>query len=249
MPSYPHLTRAPITEALIDIQVEPRPGLALTELDAFKSAVQASYPNLRTRHDWVTQLQVGPEGVGPVEQRSSPSGYLLTSSDQKQVVQGRLNGFSFSRLAPYTSWNEIRKESLQLWELYLRLAEPKRPTRVGLRYINRIDIPLPVDDFRDYLPVAPEIVPALPQSLISFFSRVVLPFMSVRAIANITMAGEPPKEPAQQVYPVIFDIDVWKLWPEAAGFDQVFSELDRLRDTKNQIFFENLTPRAIGLFE
>ena len=38
-------------------------------------------------------------------------GYVFTSADGKQVVQYRLDGFTFSRLRPYTRWEEVFAEA------------------------------------------------------------------------------------------------------------------------------------------
>ena len=76
--------------------------------------------------------------VPEVSQSSAggPDGYLFTSVDGRQVVQARLDGFTFSRLKPYDKWESLRDEARELWQHYVQIASPETVTRVALRYIN-----------------------------------------------------------------------------------------------------------------
>jgi uncharacterized protein (TIGR04255 family) len=76
-----------------------------------------------------------------------------------------LDGFAMSRLAPYENWNAVRDEARRLWDIYRSIAKPSKLIRLAVRYINRIDMPLPLGDFKDYLRTVPDVSPDLPQGL------------------------------------------------------------------------------------
>ena len=59
-------------------------------------------------------------------------------ADEKQLVQVRAQGFSFNRLAPYTSLDDYLPEIERTWHLFVGLASPVQIRVVQLRYINRI---------------------------------------------------------------------------------------------------------------
>src|SRR3990167_5750912 len=97
---FPH---APITEALLDIRVKLPAQIDLTRLTTFHDAVKDRYPLKRERTSWHGGFQLKP-GTGPEMLASSsggPDGYLFTSADGRQIVQARLDGFTFNRLKPY----------------------------------------------------------------------------------------------------------------------------------------------------
>ena len=73
-------------------------------------------------------------------------------------------------------------------------GSPKKVIRLGLRYINRIEIPLPMRDFKDYILTVPEIAPGVPQGLERFFMRLVIPSDEAQAVAVVTQSMEPGKD-------------------------------------------------------
>jgi uncharacterized protein (TIGR04255 family) len=98
MPSSKHYSRAPLTEALIDLRAELPDGVALATLVDVHSSIKADYP---MRQDFliVQGQMVAGASVGATASQTQV-GYIFSSSDQKQFLQARLDGFTFSRLAP-----------------------------------------------------------------------------------------------------------------------------------------------------
>ncbi len=155
MQTQKHYSRAPITEALIDIQAQLPQGIKLDVLAQVYSSIQTKYPKREEVLMVQGQMIVG-ESVGATASQSQ-IGYVFFSNDQKQILQMRLDGFTFSRLAPYDSWEAFRDEAFRLWSIYQSLAHPQAITRLSIRYINRLDIPLPVGDLKEYLRTFPEV--------------------------------------------------------------------------------------------
>lgn len=244
-----HFPNAPITEALIDIRVKLPPQTDLAKLAVFHDAIKQRYPAKQERVSWRGHIEVKASPVAQVSQSAAggTDGYLFTSVDGRQVVQARLDGFTLSRLKPYDKWEALRDEAHELWQQYIRTASPEAVTRVALRYINRIEIPLPIRDFKEYILTTPEIAPDLPQGLGSFFMRLVIPDAQAQAVAIVTETVEPIEESSNRL-PLIFDIDVFRM----AAFDvqgkALWETLDQLHDLKNDIFFKSITPKAKELF-
>jgi uncharacterized protein (TIGR04255 family) len=172
---------------------------------------------------------------------------LFASTDGRQVVQARLDGFTFSRLKPYDKWESLRDEARELWLQYVRFASPEAITRIALRYINRIEIPLPIRDFKEYILTTPEIAPDLPQGLDSFFMRLVIPDPKGQAVVIVTETVEPVDE-ANKRLPLIFDIDVFRAVAFNVRDNVMWETFESLHDLKNEIFFKSITPKAKELF-
>jgi len=244
-----HFPNAPITEALLDIRVKLPGQTDLEKLATFHDAIKQQYPSKQERLAWRGHVEIKASPVPEVSQSAAggPDGYLFTSGDGRHVVQARLDGFTFSRLKPYDKWTTLRDEAKELWQRYVQIASPDTVTRIALRYINRIEIPLPMRDFKDYILTTPEIAPDLPQGLESFFMRLVIPDPKGQAVAIVTEAVEPVDE-AHKRLPLIFDIDVFRAVAFNVQDNSMWETFEYLHDLKNEIFFKSLTPKAKELF-
>ena len=241
---FPH---APITEAVLEIQVKLPPTVNLDTVASLQEVVKEQYPTKRKRMSWKGGLKLEegkePEVLAP---SNEVIGHLFTSSDGKQVIQSRLDGFAFSRLKPYDRWETFRNDARDLWQQYSQITTPVVITRLGLRYINRIELPLPFSDFKEYILTTPEIAPGLPQAMANFFMRMEIPEPNLPAHVILTQTIEDVTE--DKKLPLIFDIDVFQAGLFDAKSDEVWTIIERLRNIKNDIFFKSLTDKAKDLF-
>lgn len=246
MEEYQVLKKAPITEALIDIRVKLQPEIDVKDIDSIHEPIKKEYPEKQDQRMSQIQfeLKAGEDLVKPVSTKII--GYRYISSDKKQIFQARLDGFTFSRLHPYTNWEELRNEAHRLWLLYKEITRPDLITRVALRYINNLNISLPMRDFSDYLTAPPVVPEGLPQGVSSFLTRIVIHEPSIGANAIITQALEPV---VGEVAPVILDIDVFKLRPEGMEEKEAWDAIEKLRHFKNQIFFKSITHKLKEMYE
>ncbi len=238
--------RAPITEALLDIRVSLSDAVNLDQLVAFQDCVRDRYPNKRDRKLWKGSLQFGTDGPQLSDKIGGTDGYFFSSSDGKNIVQCRLDGFTFNRLKPYDRWETFRDEALHLWEVYKAIAQPTQIIRVALRYINRIEIPVPFRDFKDYVLTGPEIAPGLPQGLAGFFLQLRLPAADAATQIVVTETMEPITETRR--LPFILDIDVFREAAYDVDEPASWEMLEELHDLKNDVFFKSITAKARELF-
>jgi uncharacterized protein (TIGR04255 family) len=170
------------------------------------------------------------------------------SADRTKVVQATETGFTFNKLRPYEHWSRFRDEARQIWNEYAGIARPARATRMALRYINRIELPLPFGDFKEFILTVPEVAPGVSQALDRFFMRLDIPYPDVPALAIITLTMD-TSVPIIDRVPIIFDIDVFRESEVDPGSEEIWDTLEALRTLKNQIFFSSLTDKAKELFQ
>jgi uncharacterized protein (TIGR04255 family) len=243
-----HLRRAPITEALIDFRVQPAEGLSTRKLEEAARRVEKEYPARSAVKTVHARLELG-RGVVVPDFEHNEVGVLVKSPDEKTQAQFRLNGFTLNRLEPYTSWDEIYPETKRLWRLYVEVAQPVAVVRLAARYINRLKLPLPVADLRDYLIEPPRIPESLPQALLAFLTRLVIHDSSLQQSAIVTQSSEPnPVDPDHAT--VLLDIDAFKeVNLKQVQQDEIDRVLGDLHEFKNNIFFGSITQRASEFFE
>lgn len=237
--------RAPIIEALIDIRVDAGASdIPLTTLDHLQAKVVAAYPVKRKQVNVIGQFSAGAQVAASATQ--TQTGFAFSSTDGKQIFQARLDGFTFSRLRPYGNWTELRDEAKRLWNIYRDATGPLRVSRIAVRYINRIDIPLASFDYKDYFRTTPEISPVLPQGLSSFYMELHFPQPDIDGTLILRQAATPPPEPG--VGSVILDLDVFKELSSDVEDNELWKLLELLRAKKNEFFEGSLTDKARQLF-
>jgi uncharacterized protein (TIGR04255 family) len=239
---YPH---APITEAVIDIQ-----AAASVPVEQLVDAVAGdpSYPTVEKLLTASGEMMFGSEQNTFATARAEHVGYLCKSGDGLHILQARSNGFTFSRLAEYSSWAEVSNEARRLWNKYRGVACPAAITRIALRYVNRLDIPLPVQDFSTYLRTGPQLSPDLPQGLSGYFMQLQLPMPNVQGACIIHQTIiEPPALP--NTVSVVLDIDVYRTAGLAANEVDLWAQLEQLRHEKNHVFESCITDEARRLFQ
>lgn len=239
------LGKAPIVEALIDIHVVPVLS-KLEQLAAFEAVAQAEFPERKRVIELRGNLDFSSDEPKVTSSAPEVRGFAFWTADKRRVVQARLNGFSFSHLAPYDRWASLRDDTQTWWSKFCEATTATEVTRVAVRYINRIDLPLPIRDFGDYLRTLPVVAQGLPQSLSGFFMRLVMPIEGATVIITQTIDEAAV---TASLLPVVLDIDVFESNVVPATGDALWDKIENLRRIKNEVFFGSLTPAAWRLFE
>jgi len=242
---FPALARPPIREAVIEIRVQNPPETHLGRLALVEDRISTQYPVREERTEFSAGVQFRP-GVEPVLMpgAAKPLGYWFRARDNTEVVQALLDRFAFSRLAPYTSWQQVRERALSCWDAYVACAKPVRVSRVSVRYINAVRVPLPIHDLSAFLRTRPEIAPELPQAIQDYMFRTVLAEPDNGTFVSVAQTIERQEGNTDEAL-LVLDIDVFKpldLGPDRAA---LAAELDGLRVIKNRVFFSSLTVRGL----
>src|SRR5829696_6901184 len=173
-----HYRNAPITEALIDLRIAYGQNFSLNDLEAIGEIIADSYPTQEPIHLYSGQMAIErPGDPMRTEATHQHNGFKFTSRNKQQILQARIDGFTFSTLAPYGRWEPFRDEARRLWELYRSAAKVESITRAAVRYINRIDIPsAPTAQLEDYLKTYPEVSAEMPNKglMANFFMQLQL---------------------------------------------------------------------------
>jgi uncharacterized protein (TIGR04255 family) len=246
MTEYTIFPNAPIVEAILDIRVKLPGDITLTDLLPFHDSIKQRFATKKERKFLKGGFALLPEPRATVDD-SGTDGYFFESSSEKKVVQARLDGFTFNKLKPYERWNLFRDEARELWNVYFEATHPTEILRIALRYINRIEVPLPLGDFSEYILTNPQVAPGLPQGVGQFFMHLVLRNNDIGADANIVETMD--KATSENKLPLILDIDVWRKVQYTDNNEAMWDEFERLRNFKNDIFFKSTTEKAKELFK
>ena len=232
--------RAPITEAIIEIRVKPAPSVTVASCKPIFEEIRDQFSEVK---DLVMmQAEIGPQIEAHAVQ--SVVGYVLRSDRLQQIVTVTPDKFAFSQLRPYDRWEAFLPACRHLWDVYVASLRPEKITRVGTGFVNRIEIPMPVADLRDYFRTVPEISPDMQQELAGAFLQLQLPQKDIGCMAVL---NEAVLQASASTVPVILDIDVFDESQEYDVGDKIWAKLDEFRWRKNQIFEACITDKVRNL--
>lgn len=248
MTTYEKLSNPPVTEALINIQYVLNNNCNIEDLKSIKNKISDVYKLEQEIRIEETRIEKK-NNEQKITTFSKLEGYRYISENKTELVQFRGNGFTFNKLKPYRSWEEIRNEAQRVWILLNELTTPLLIRRVGLRYINNLNAPMLIgEDFKEYLTNPPEVPKGLPQKLNSFLSRIVVPDHENNFLAIITQSLERIIDLNKPI-PIILDIDVFKSKDDGFKEEEIWQELEKLRNFKNDIFFKSITNKLRGIYK
>lgn len=235
-----HYSKAPITEAVIDIRVRLPETARLSDLEAVQEPHRSDYPGKESRSLARGRFEVGRQVSASAS--SEPIGFLFKSEDEKRIFQAQRDGFTMSRLAPYETWEPFREEARRLWTTYRVRLQPEAIVRLAVRYINRLDLPMPVGELKDYLRTVPEVSPELPQLLSGLFMQLTVPQDDLRGTLLLTEALIEPSRP--DVVSVVLDIDLFRTEELPSDDGGIWELFELLHDRKNDVFEACITERT-----
>lgn len=240
MRSHPHLTKAPIAEAAIEIRAALALPVPEELFSKFHQLNAKKYPTHHAIRFIASHIQIEKEPTARTDTSMSLIGARLESGDKKTVVQAKSDGLTVSRLEPYESWEALIAEVRLLWSVYGEVFTPSAVVRLGVRYINRIPLSY-IDgriDLDDVFTAGPKIPPALPQTLEQYATRIVLPFEKEQATLAIVQALDPPI--ASGPHSALLDLDAFTNTAMKPDTDSMWNQLEALRGVKNDAFFGSL---------
>ena len=249
MAKHKKITSAPISEALLDIKVILPKSFEVERLNKANEHLTNKYPIVENQKFFKGIHKIIDGKHQAITEDEGINGYLYKTDDRKDIVQFRRDGFTFNRLQPYPNWEYLIQETKELWPLYKQHTNPEAITRLAVRYINHIKIPLPINDFSEYLNVPPNIPDKLPQNVLNFLNRTTLNGFGDNIRANITQSLKSDSQNLKNQLVILLDVDVYKVIGSLISDDEIWGYFEKFRIIKNNIFFEYITEKTERLFK
>ena len=238
--------RAPITEAIIELKYSVPIDLAVIEKASGKFSDE--YPH--SQNIQTVDVQVSQEGnktpSAAVHRR--PMGYRRASDDMTELLILTDSSFVSSQLAPYPGWDAYYARFARDWKVWKRLAGFREINRIGVRYVNRIDIPIsgPIVEFENYLNIYAKI-PDMLGPVGGYAVQSVLDLIDLGCRLRLNSAVVP--SPILNHMSILFDQDIAKDVDPPQSDDDIADLLSKIRLKKNEVFEACITDRARELFQ
>ena len=247
---FEHLPHAPIVEAVIEIRARPTQTLEESSLRSVLEARLNGYGFLDSLRGFHGEVKL--EGGKPPTQKVSELGWMgvrFRSADGKHIAQFKRDGFEFSRLEPYIDWDQLSGEALRLWSIFKDLGQPREIYRIGVRFINRIQLPPGEVLFEDYIQPAPMPPRGLDLPFQGYVHHDTLAVPGHPYAINVIQTIQPPLSAGASGVALILDLDVFATQPFTLDDSILGRRLLEMRWLKNKAFFGSITQKALEMFK
>lgn len=246
------LAHAPIVEAVIDLRCDMPPAFDLTGLEKqARDIFRAEYPKFRPQLIEKHRFEQHGDAPPKISATRGIQALQFLTEDERQLAQVRAQGFSFNRLAPYSSLDDYLPEIERTWRLFVGLAAPVQLRQVRLRYINRLPLPA-VDgrvEFTDYLKISPRLPDEDKLHFVGFLDQHAAVDVETGNQVNIIMTMQPGEKGKTDVLPLIFDIEAVSIGDaDPNDWAWILAKVASLRSLKNRVFENTLKEKCLNLF-
>jgi uncharacterized protein (TIGR04255 family) len=239
-------TRPPITEAVIGINFEA--PLDEKELEKGNSKFLKQYPRHQLLQNVSLKVAVNQEGHANADGTRIAKGHRRTNDDVNELLVLRHSEFIVSQLAPYPGWDSFAKRFVRDWKIWKRLVGYRAISRVGVRFINRLDIPLKEggiehEKYLKVFPALPDIVPVVQ----AYAIQAQAPLDDIKSTLIINSAIVPA--PILGHGSFLLDLDIGRTLDVPQSDEDMFDLLNQFRTKKNEVFEACISNHARRLFQ
>jgi uncharacterized protein (TIGR04255 family) len=235
----------PIIEALCELRFEPSLPWDLAIPGLLYEKVQDDFPKRRQVRAFETSVSASPEGVEQQVRTADRMQFLR--EDERALIQVGPDLLAVNHLKPYPTWQEFLPLVQKGFSAYREAANPKAIRRIGLRYINRIEIPGPSVDMEDYFLFYPFVGPNLPQEHGPFIVGIQIPYEGARDVLRLQLANASAETP--DVVPVMLDLDYFLTKPGEVPLAAISEWLEIAHNHVEEAFEACITDRLRQMFE
>lgn len=232
----------PVTEAVIGINFAENISVAL--LKSVSDRLAKNYPihqplrDISVRLDLNLHADQDSKTVAEVAE-----GHRRSSQDMTELALALSNSLVVSQLAPYPSWAIFSKRFERDWKLVKKILGFREINRIGVRYINRIDIPntgssVHLAQFLNVFPRVPDMLSPLMAGAVQTMSY----FEDIKCKLNLNMGVV--ESPLLNHRSFLLDLDVSRELEVPQNDKDIFELLEAIRMKKNQIFEACISQRA-----
>jgi len=237
---------SPIIETLCEFAFIPSKPWDITIPGLFYEKVRNKFPERKQRVGFDIKFEPKEGGIEQNIEMAAPRIQFLRS-DKTALLQVSTDLLVINHLKPYPTWNKFKPMILENLNYYKDVANPKGFKRIGLRYINKIDIPGKSIKMEDYFNFYPAIPKELPQTHLTFNINVKIPYANNHEYLVLTLRDSISEKP--DFVSVVLDLYYIMSMPGKVAFQQVDEWIENAHTTIEKAFESCITDKCRKLFE
>lgn len=235
-----HYRNCPIVEVVCEFRFPSLPDWDVTIPGVLYEKLKSQFPIKEFgQHFAIGLTNRGPDEIKNI-QISSPVRFIR--QDRTALIQVAPGLLAINQLPPYPRWETFKPFVQDIFGEFAKLHNVNGLKQMGLRYINRIDIPGDRIDLHDYFKYYPEIDKSLPQDFTDYRLRAVFPMEQKGNRLILTLASAKPVTEGCQS--AILDIDYIVSSNDDLKGEQAFVSLETAHNAIENVFENCLTQKS-----
>lgn len=222
----------PIVEAVCEFRFTSDTQWDLAVPGLLYKKIKDDFPNRKQRIIQDVELKIGKQNIEPIVNPREQ--IIFQNKDKKILIQVGNRILAVNCLKPYPTWNIFQPLIVSSFKKLSEVVKLTRIQRIGLRYINRIEIAESQMKLEKYFKFKPDLGDQLPHNLRSFMLGCVLPFHEINADCDMKITNAVPSEPNKHAF--ILDIDFYLKKHVNATIDDITKWIESAHDRVENIF-------------
>lgn len=236
----------PIIEAVCEFRLTPDSKWDLTVPGLLYEKIQDEFPNKEQR--LIREMDLDLKSLQVITPQVHTSERILfLTEDKKMFVQMGSHLLSVNCLKPYPTWERFKPTIEKAFRAIIGIFEVKGLQRIGLRYVNRIEIPSQSVKLEDYFDFYPFLGQKIPQLITTFIVGCVLLFFDGRDLCKVQLTDAAPEKPDNSAY--LLDLDYFLAQPQLVSIDKALEWIEGAHQQVEEIFEGCINDRLREIFQ
>lgn len=232
--------KPPVVEAVCEFRFEASQPWDWTIPGLIYDRIKSEFPKKRQQNVLEVAMQPG-EGKISQEVKAGIAKMQFLREDETALVQIGPDLLAVNHLRPYPAWPTFKTLILKQLQIYREVANPKSLKRIGLRYINRIDMRETDFTVEEYFRALPNLPDPVPNIFASFMVRIEVPYEDIKSRLTFVF-GTPPVKAEKPSF--MLDLDMFVLGKDAPQLDQVSDWTEAAHERVEKAFEGTFTDKT-----
>ena len=236
----------PVEEAICEFRLTPETRWDLTVSGLLYERLKQTFPQKEQLTIQERELTQGAHGLQ--EQIRTSERLRFFSEDRTRLAQVGLRMVAVNALKPYPGWAGFKPKIEIAWRSLQEIVPVEGFERIGLRYINRVELDGPNVQLNEYLDFYPFLGPRLPQRFVSFLAGVEFSYADDRDRCRLQLAPVPilGKE-GKAVF--MLDLDYFLIRPRGVAVEDALAWVEEAHSRVEDVFEGCITDKLREMFE
>jgi uncharacterized protein (TIGR04255 family) len=235
----------PIVEAICEFRLTPETPWDLTVPGLLYERLKESFPQKEQRIIQEMELTQGPESLQ--QQIRTSERLLFLTEDRKMLAQVGPRLLVVNALKPYPHWEGFKPRIEMAWESLQSAIEVRGLERIGLRYINRIELSVSAE-LCEYFDFYPFVGKRLPKQMVSFLAGVDFSYNNDRDRCRVQLAPIPLSENEGKAA-FMLDLDYFLTRPRGVAVADALTWVEEAHSRVEEVFEGCITDNLRNMFE
>ncbi|MCL4506465.1 MAG: TIGR04255 family protein [Chloroflexi bacterium] len=235
----------PIIESLCEFYFEPSQPWDWTVPGLLYDKLKGAFPRKQQMNSMEVEVHNESGGISQ-NIKGGTARMQFLREDGKALVQVGPDLLVINHLKPYAGWDQFRADIDHCLATYFDTIRPVGVRQIGLRYINRIEIPSASIQIDDYLLAVPRIPPQIPRTFTAWVQRVEIPYTDANGLLVLQSGSLQEGQDAHAVF--LLDLYFISSPEKAVGLSAALDTVEQAHQHIETAFEASVTDNARKIF-